>query len=233
MKKGILIGIFMIAIIGVVILQAKFAAPRVNKVVQMEGHSVKTLMSQYYALNDEALEHIEMNLSELDNLIKESMNEAIAMKSVNAKTAQKRIAHMQRVSFLSLELMKAYEEEEGINFTKEQAEDLMLAAYLHDIRKYAEGNHAKQGAKYVLEKLPEYITIEDTRLERIRELIKYHSEPLSEKQSRKLGENAVLAQLLQDADAVDKIINQEEEQELDKGLNFESSVQLVNAYQSK
>ena len=49
----------------------------------------------------------------------------------------------------------------------------------------------------------------------------------------KLGEDAILAQLLQDADTVDKIINQNEDKDLVKTLNLQSSIDVVAAYQGK
>lgn len=233
MKKGKIIGIFVIASIGIFILHYGYTAFSINQTVQMDGHSVEVLLKQYYDLNNEELKNVETTLGQLDGLIEESFNEAVSVKSISLNTAKKRIAHMQRVSFLALELMKAYEQSEGVNFTKQQAEDLMIAAYLHDIRKYADGNHAKQGANYVLENLPSYIKIDELRLKRISQLIKYHSNPLSEKQIAKLGEDAILAQLLQDADTADKIINQDEDKDLAQTLNLQSSIDVVAAYQGK
>lgn len=233
MKKGKIISIFVIIIIGILILHYGYTACSENQTVQMDGHRVERLLNQYYDLNNEALKNVETTLNQLDGLIEESFNEAISKRSISLNTAKKRIAHMQRVSFLALELMKAYEESEGVNFTKQQAEDLMIAAYLHDIRKYADGNHAKQGANYVLENLPNYINIDELRLERISQLIKYHSNSLSEKQMAKLGEDAILAQLLQDADTADKIINRDEDEDLVKTLNLQSSIDVVAAYQGK
>ncbi|WP_054740932.1 HD domain-containing protein [Cellulosilyticum ruminicola] len=234
MKKGIVIGCIVLAVIGgIIVQQYNHVTTHLSKSVQMAGHSVKTVFETQYHLNNEEVESMETTLNQLDQFIKESFDEIAVTNAVDGEKIKKRIAHMQRVSFLSLELMKAYEEAEGIRFTKEQAKELMLAAYLHDIRKYADGNHAKQGAKYVLEKLPEYMTIDVAQLDHISQLIKYHSDPLSEKQMTKLGDYAILAQLLQDADTADKIINRGESDEEIAKLNLSSSVNLVAFYQGK
>lgn len=210
MQKAMIIGGLLLAIVGGLIFHHHYVSSMAVNTLQMEGHSAVSLLTSRYELDESTMQELENTLTQLDLLIEKSFNEIVSNKEVSLKVAKERMMHMQRVSYLATELMIAYEEAEGTSFTLEQAEDLMIAAYLHDIRKYAEGNHAKQGEKYVLENAPSYITIDEARLERIGKLIKYHSDALSDKQRTKLGEDAILVDLLQDADAADKILNKNE-----------------------
>lgn len=228
-----IVGGLLVAIIVVLFLHHQLTSSAAIEKTQMDGHSVISLMTSHYGLDEDKTQELESILRQLDLLNQVSFNEALEEGSASSKLINERMTHMERVSYLSIALMIAYEEAAGTSFTLEQAEDLMIAGYLHDIRKYAEGNHAKQGEKYVVENVPSYITIDTDRLERIGKLIKYHSDPLTDKQRTKLGEDVILEELLQDADTADKILNRGQDAEENiTTLNLQSSVDLVQKYQS-
>lgn len=231
MKKGIIAGGLLVVIIAILIFHHKLTSSAVAGEVAMDGHSVVVLMTSRYGLDEAQTKELDETLSQLDILIAQSFDEAVANGEASGALAATRMTHMQRVSNLAFQLMVAYEQASGTSFTYEQAEDLVIAGYLHDIRKYAEGNHAKQGEKYVVENVPSYINIDEERLGRIGKLIKYHSDALSDKQRAKLGEDAILEELLQDADTADKILNRGEDAEENiTTLNLQSSVDLVKQY---
>ena len=232
MKKGIIAGGLLVIIVAVLIFHNKLTSSVTTQEISMDGHSVVSLMASRYELDEAKTRELENILSQLDLLIQQSFDEAVANNEASLALVKTRMAHMQRVSTLVFQLMVAYEQSSGTSFTLEQAEDLVLAGYLHDIRKYAEGNHAKQGEKYVVANVPSYITIAEDRLTRIGKLIKYHSDALSDKQRAKLGEDAILEELLQDADTADKILNRGQDAEENiTTLNLQSSVDLVEQYQ--
>lgn len=234
MRKTMIVSGLLLAIVGGLIFHHQYASSMAVSTSQIEGHNVVSLLTSRYELDEATMQELENTLTQLDLLIEESFNEAVSNKAVSLKVAKERMMHMQRVSYLATELMTHYEVAEGTSFTLEQAEDLMIAAYLHDLRKYAEGNHAKQGEKYVLANVPSYITIDEARLERIGKLIRYHSDTLSDKQRTKLGENAILVELLQDADTADKILNRGQDKEENiTTLNLQSSVDVIENYAGK
>ena len=203
-NKIIVIGLIVVIIAIVVHLTIFFGQKETFK--QLEEYKAVTVFAKRYNLHETTIQELEEKMAQLDKLIVESFMEAITSESVNQATAHARYQHMQGVSYMAMELMIAYEEKSGIHFTEKQAENLLIASYLHDIRKYAEGNHAKQGEKYVIAHLPSYITIDEADLEMIGTLIRYHSKPLTNEQRDKLGEAAILIDILQDADTGEKIL---------------------------
>ncbi len=232
MKKCIAVGGIVVAIMAVLVFHNKLVSSITTSKTSMDGHSVISLMTSHYSLEAKEIQELEENLNQLDNLIQKSFDEALSNKAASLSVVKTRIAHMQRVSYLAVQLMIAYEQSIGTSFSIEDAKSLMLAGYLHDIRKYAEGNHAKQGEKYVVENVPSYIKIDEDRLISIGKLIKYHSDGLSAKQRDKLGEDVILEELLQDADTVDKILNRgADEEENIEALNLQSSVDLLEQYE--
>lgn len=228
MKKNILV--FILA--GILIL-GLFVLYKLDKKIQEEEavpHEVVNQLVNKYLLKEEDKERLESMLTACDVLITESLNEAVKEGQTTAQIAKERYAHMQRVSSIAIDLLEELEESEGITFTQEEAEDLMLATYLHDIRKYAEGDHAQNGATYIKAHLPGRITLGEQRIQRIATLIYYHNEELTNRLKEELGENLLLVELIQDADAVDKIINQEKKvKKNDELLNLESSRAYVDA----
>lgn len=232
MKNDIIVGGLLVIIIAVLIFHNKLTSSASASKIVVEGHSVVALMTSRYGLDEAKAKALDETLGQLDLLIQQSFDEAIANHEANAAHVKMRRAHMQRVSNLAFQLMAAYEQSSGTSFTLEQAEDLVLAGYLHDIRKYAEGNHAKQGEKYVAENASSYITLGEERLARIGRLIKYHSDALSDKQRTKLGEDVILEELLQDADTADKILNRGEDTEENiTALNLQSSIDFIKQYE--
>lgn len=176
------------------------------------SHAVTEYMVKLEGLKEEEGLALDEVLNQCDKLIQLSLEEAIEKGQTDKQTAKKRFEHLQRTSLVALNLLEAYQTAQNVVFTREEVEDLILAAYLHDIRKYDEGDHAENGAEYIRENLQvyvgEYMALSDGRLERIATLIEYHNTKLKEKVQKKLGDNLVLVQLIQDADATDKILYQ-------------------------
>lgn len=228
MKDKMIISSIIVLLIAGLVGHMTLASKGEDSISQMKGDQAIEVLVAHYGLEHDKKQALQQKLDSLDQLIAISFDEIVASHNINKTTMTQRYEHMQRVSYIVMKMMQAYEEATGISFTYEEAEQLLFAAYLHDIRKYADGNHAKQGEKYVLANLPSYISINSESLEVIGTLIKYHSAPLTDKQREKLGKLAVLVDLLQDADKGDKILNKYEDVEKNIAkLNFKSSKVMI------
>lgn len=217
---GALVGVILLFLLGQVIV-GKFTVER-----KEEGHSVIEVVVA--TIGETERDRLESWLSKSDHLIWERFEKDIALNRVDERTAKERFRHMQRVSYIVVDLLRQYEEIEGVSFSKEEREDLMLAGYLHDICKYEENSHAKEGAKYVRETLSEVLGLSSERVEHIANLIRYHSKVLSDKQKEQLGEQVLFAQLLQDADTIDKVMYKNKKLGVkDKALNLKSSEEYI------
>lgn len=155
-------------------------------------------------------------------MVRSSFIEYLDEDIIDFKLAYERQCHMIRVRKIAKKLVKNTPD---LNLTKKQLEDLEMACYIHDVRKFSRGDHGDWGYHYVLKRLIDF-GIKPARAFRISNLVKMHNKKVSYiRENVKNTDDLILYYLIKDSDTLDKIVNQGKDRK--RELILKSSINLV------
>lgn len=149
----------------------------------------KKIIEKYNELTAEDVTEL---LKNMDAVIDKSFKK---YKNIPQDELKQRKKHMKRVTLIALRLVEPKKTE----IKESDIKNLLIAAYLHDIKKY-DKEHQKSGAKYIkknMQYILEEINSDKKRKKQICKYIKKHSKSSSD--------GDIVLQILQDADRLEKM----------------------------